>query len=54
MYNNAYNIIMISCYLYVSLILLGEFGIIYEARLVSWRWYPKDMPVAVKRFKCES
>ena len=37
---------------YLICVVLGEFGIIYEGRLVAWRWYPRDMPVAVKRFKC--
>ena len=29
----------------------GEFGIIYKAQLISWLWYQKNMPVAVKRLK---
>ena len=29
----------------------GEFGKVYEAQLINWRWYQKNTPVAVKRLK---
>ena len=34
------------------ILLLGEFGIVYEAKLMNWHGHRKKLTVAVKTLKC--